>query len=349
MNTRIKTAAVPAALTLTAVLLTVFSKPLSEDMRSAVMRCTNVIVPSLFAFMAVADLLVRSGAYIAVSRLISPLTKLIGLPADAGAVFVISNCAGYPVGASMICGMLDSGALDRMSASRLMCTCFGAGPAFFSSAVGIAVFGSARVGMMLFVSVVCANVMVSAVLFRVFPVSVGRTESEQRFSAEMLPVSVTSAGRGLFGICSMILFFQAVMTLISPLTALLPVRESTRQSLMSFLEISALSSVKGTPFRLLPLMAAAGAFGGVCVMMQVFVIVGGRFSLKPFAAARILCAGVSAVIMKLLWSLFGTRAVTASAVTVFLVNINNFIPSVCLIIMIFLTILKKGVAFSDRI
>ncbi len=348
MRSKFTNAAVSAVLTFSAVLLTLCSGQVTQDMRSALYRCINVIIPSLFAFMAAADLIIKSGAYISVSRLLTPLTHLLGLPKSAGAVFLISNTAGFPVGASMISAMFDNGNIDKKSASRLICTCYGGGPAFFCSAVGLAVFGSAKIGMMIFLSGILANMILSVVVFRLFPVELKDSRTKQHFSADMLPDSVSSAGRSLFRICGMILFFQAVMSLLSPIFARLALTDSTRQAVMAFMEISALSGVEGTPYRLLPLMAAAGAFGGVCVVMQTAVIVGGRFSLRPFLAARAAAAALSAGIMKIMWELFGTAAVTASTKPIFLVNFNNFIPSVCLIIMIFLTILRKGVAFSDR-
>ena len=343
-----KNTAVSLTLTAAAVLLIVFSARLAEDMRQAVLRCINVMVPSLFAFMAVSDLMVRSGAYIPVSKLLRPLTKLLGLPDSCGALLLISNCAGYPVGASMISRMYDEGRIDKQSAERLLCTCYGGGPAFFCSAVGLAVFGSQKTGLMIFCSCAAANLLVSAVLFRVFPVKLEQNGSKQRFSAEMLPESVASAGKGLFNICTMILFFQAVITLISPLIEQLPAAENTRKALMSFIEISALSTLRGSPYRLLPLVAGAGSFGGLCVVMQIYVIVGGRLSLRPFIAVRAVCAAVSAGVMYILWHFFGTKAVTASEDLSIMVNFNNFIPSVCLIMMIFLTVLRKGVAFSDK-
>lgn len=342
-----KNIAVSAVLSVTAVLLTVFSAQLADDMRQAVMRCMNIIIPSLFAFMAVSDLMVRSGGYIPLSAPLRPLSWLAGLPKEYGALFLISNIAGYPVGASMICRMYDRKTLDKRDAERLLCTCYGAGPAFFCSAVGVTVFGSQRTGMLIFLSCAAANIIVSAVVFRIFPIRRTEQTVNRTFSAEMLPESVSAAGRGLFGICSMILFFQMIMTLVSPLTEHIPVTDNTRRTMLAFIEISSLTSLTGTPYRMLPLIAAAGAFGGVCVLMQVYVIVGGRFSLKPFLTARTAGTCVSAGMMRLLWHLFGTKTAAASTGLSIMVNFNNFIPSVCLIMMIFLTVLRKRVAFSD--
>ena len=45
--------------------------------------------------------------------------------------------------------------------------------------------------------------------------------------------------------------------------------------------------------------------------------------------------------------IFGENYIAAASKPVFIVNFNNFIPVVCLIMMIFLTVLKKRLAFSE--
>jgi hypothetical protein len=96
-------------------------------------------------------------------------------------------------------------------------------------------------------------------------------------------------------------------------------------------------------------VAAAGAFGGVCVILQVWGIVGKRFSLFPFVILRIICAIISYACCLILNRFFGVHTLEAAATEEFIVNFNNFIPSICLIMMIFLTVFKKGLDFSSEV
>lgn len=328
-----------------AALLIAHSAAVTASIGSAVYRCIDVIIPSLFAFMTLTDLLTRSGGYIYLSYILAPLTALLGLPLRCGAVFMISNTGGYPLGAAMISSMYDKGGIDRRSAARLLCVCYNGGPAFFSGAVGLAVFGSAAAGMAVYLSVLLSNCIFCAVFSRIFPVKIASDAGRVNFSGEMLTESVCAAGKSLAVICGMILLFSAV----TPLAGSFIPPCNTGALISSLLEISNLSELTGTPYRLLPYVSAAGALGGLCVIMQVSTIVGRRFSLLPFAAARLVCAGISWLICRLISPNFIPEALPVIARTKFIVNFNNFTPSLCLIMMIFLTVLQKRLAFSDKI
>ncbi|MCR5142710.1 MAG: hypothetical protein K6C68_09320 [Ruminococcus sp.] len=334
-----------AALIAAAFGLTTNSAAVSESLRTAVFRCINVMIPSLFAFIALTDLLVRSGGYIYLSYIFAPISRLLGLPRGCGGVFVMSNIGGYPIGASMISSMYDRGGLDKRSAARLVCVCYNSGPAFFSGALGLAVYGSAKTGLVVYLSVVISNCLLCAVITRLFPIKSERPANRVGFVSEMLPESVCAAGKSLFMICGMILIFAA----ITPFAEGFLPEGNTGCLLSSLLEISNLSSLCGTPYRLLPYAAAAGAFGGLCVMVQVHALVGGRFSLIPFTAVRAFSALLSWAICRLLCPLMLPEAVTVSVKPEFIVNFHNFTPSLCLIMMIFLTFFHKRLAFSDKV
>ena len=338
------------------VLLVTHSEEVSGGVKSALMRCVNVIVPSLFAFMTAADMLMRGGAYIYLAKPLKPLAKALGLPARFGAVFLISNFAGYPTGAAAVAALYDKGALDRKSAARLLCACCNGGPAFFTGVIGVAVFGSKRTGLLIYLSVIAANLIFAAVMYRLFPVTVHEPPhadpSERGGRGALLTESVTAAGEALLKACGMMLLFAA---LLSAGKGCLPARFPDIMSgngtvvTESYLEISRLADISGRPYRLLPVICGAAAFGGVCVILQIAAIVGGRFSVKPFIAARAVCAVTAGLIAVPMFRIFGEMAAEVSARSEFIVNFNNFLPSVCLIMMIFLTILRKRLVFSDRI
>ncbi len=342
---RLRDAALALVTICLAVLLTAHSAAVTASLGSAVYRCINVIIPSLFAFMTITDLLVRSGGYIYLSYIMAPLSLLLGLPVSCGAVFAVSNAGGYPLGAAMISSMYDKGGLDKRSASRLLCCCYNGGPAFFSGAVGLAVFGSAAAGMTVYLSILLANCLFCAVFARLFPVKTAESARRVCFEGGMLPESVSGAGKSLGMICGMILLFSAV---ISPFEKMLPAG-NPGALISSLLEISNLSALTGSPYRYLPYAAAAGAFGGVCVLMQVSTLVGRRFSLLPFLLARLICAAISWCICRCIYPHILPKALPVSAEPEFIVNFNNFTPSLCLIMMIFLTVFQKRLAFSNKV
>jgi hypothetical protein len=204
--------------------------------------------------------------------------------------------------------------------------------------------------MIIFFSVILANIIAAAILNRIFPIEYESANEKPVFRGEMISDSVCAAGIGLFKICGMILLFQTFITVLNGCGLLSFISNAnTRLLAASFLEISNLSALEGLPFRLLPMIAASGAFGGICVIMQIKTVVGNRFRTAPFVCARIFAAAIAACCCAVLDRLFGVRFVDAAAHTEFIVNFNNFIPSVCLIMMIFLTVFKKRLAFSSNV
>ena len=78
-----------------------------------------------------------SGAWQALARPLRRFsTALFGLPESYFALFLLSQFAGYPVGASMLCTLTKQGVLSKEDASRLLCVCYGGGPAFLLGLLG---------------------------------------------------------------------------------------------------------------------------------------------------------------------------------------------------------------------
>lgn len=325
-----------------------------QGITEATERCFNVIIPSLFAFMAASGIIVSSGIYVKLSKPFGLFSKYaIGLPTELFSIFLISNFAGYPVGAKLLCDLYDNKKIDKRTAQTMLCFCFGAGPAFISSAVGLALFGSVQVGMIVFISCAVSNLAIAAVLCRVCKLQVSETDRKISFTPQILTDSVLSAGRSLFGICVLIVFFSTIMTVLDHygLVSSIALHSGVPDAeplIRSLLEISNLTSITGAPYAYIPLVAGICSFGGVCVILQVSALVGGRFSLKPFLLTKPVAAALSVVNCFWLRRLMLPESLTAfaSSQQIF-VKVNNFIPSVCLILMIFLLKIKKRVAFSN--
>lgn len=117
----------------------------------------------------------------------------------------------------------------------------------------------------------------------------------------------------------------------------------------SCLEITSLTELSGSPFYLLPFIAAVCSFGGLCVIIQISAL-GVDFSLVPFFISRLTSAFLSAVICRFIYPFFIPDSVLTSVTNnVKFVKVNNFVPSFCLIMMILLLTLKKRLAFSKTV
>ena len=117
----------------------------------------------------------------------------------------------------------------------------------------------------------------------------------------------------------------------------------------SVLEITSITQLENASFGYIPVICGICSFGGLCVLLQIIVVVKDRFSLKPFLLTR--PAGAMLSMLNSLWLcrlLLPSDIQASSNHQQIFVKVNNFVPSVCLILMIFLLKIKKGVAFSKR-
>ena len=353
INTNAYTAA--AAMTFLCLAAAVFPKEVSDAVAAAAYRCINVIIPSLFAFMAFSGIILNSRIYTYISKPFYPISQyLLKMPNSLFFVFLMGNAAGYPVGISLLSDLVRQGRIEKKTACAMSCYCYAGGPAFLTSAVGLTLFGSARTGMIIFLSILTSNLVIAAVINRIVPIRERSAVSGVRLSGEILTDSVENAGRSLFRMCCMILFFAALLAILSAsgvygiLTAAAGVKiKAVCRAMLEITEITAFPSPLAAD---IPLIAAVCGFGGLCVILQVFSVCRGTFSLKPFLLTRPLCFGVQYAAAKVFARLFREDHLQAFSINRrATVNFNNFIPSLCLIIMIFIIVFRKKLAISQEL
>ena len=337
--------------------LTVFSGEISEAVREAVLRCVNVMVPSLFAVTAVSSIVMSSGLYRYISLPLRPIAKYIfRLPDELFAVLIISNISGYPIGIKLLSELYEKGLIDKKSAEIMACSCYCGGPAFYTSAIGLAVFGEIKCGVIVFASVAGANLISAIITGHIFRPKVNASDIRLNFSGELINSAVESAGKTMLTICTFIIAFAVPTALIDSsgltdkLCRLCGSGSSGAVLLRSCLEISYISQLQGTPYGLLPFVSAVCSFGGLCILFQISAVKSRKLSLVPFLVSRVPMAAISFFICLMLRRRFLPSVLPAISVrkNVF-VRIDNFVPSFCLIMLILLLNLKRTLAFSKRV
>ena len=323
----------------------------------AVNRCLNVIIPSLFAFMAVSQFIVSSGIYIIISKPFYFLSKYVmGIPPQLFFVFLMGSLAGYPIGVKLLSDMVNNEKIDKRTAEIMSAFCYCGGPAFYSGTIGLAIFSSVKIGMLVFLSIIISNFLSCIFISHIAKPKLLKSDDKINISSQLFTNSIVSAGKSLFTICIMIVFFSTIMStldsfhIFSNIQQLTDCSSNTVVLVKSALEITSLTQITGHPYNLLPYITAICSFGGVCVLLQVAALNKNSFSLKAFFVARIPCAMLSGVICRLLEKYFIPSSVEALSVSnkVF-VKVNNFIPSICLILMILLLNYKKRLVISKTV
>lgn len=318
-----------------AVLLIVDPSGVSAAVGAASENCLEVVIPSLFAFTVLSVYLQKSGLYrVALRPLTVPLSKLLRLDEELCAVILLANVGGYPVGVKLLSELVHEGRLSRENAGRMLCCCFGSGPAFVVGIAGLRVFGSAAAGLALFGICFGTSLLMAAFVRSRGEIALEKGSGQLDLSADCFVGSVLGAARVMFTVCAMIVGFAAVSALLGTLGvygaagALLP-DEAVFSALLEVTRIKELSAARYA----LPLCAALLSFGGVCVLMQVTAL-SGEIPLRRFVISRAAAAAVSAIL-----ALPFSRSFIAEDAAVFAPNVKavpfsgNAALSICVLAM----------------
>ena len=217
-------------LLLAAASLVVWPRQAMAAMKDGLSLCGNVIVPSLFPFFVLSSLVVELGMSRYLGRVLEPvMAPLFRVNGSCAAALALGLVGGYPVGARTAIHLYQNGQCTRTEAERLLAFCNNCGPAFILGVVGAGVFGSGRVGLVLYLCHLAASMLVG-LIFRFYRPGEGprrRENGRVQFQSVSVPAaftgSVTGALQSTLNICAFILFFTVairMLTLSGLLTAL---------------------------------------------------------------------------------------------------------------------------------
>ncbi|MEG2421044.1 MAG: nucleoside recognition domain-containing protein [Oscillospiraceae bacterium] len=209
------------ALLLSVAGLLFFPAAAMEGARAGLSLCYNVIIPSLFPFFVLSSLVVELGLAAYLGRALEHLMRpLFRVPGVCSAAFVLGFVGGYPVGARTAIELYENGMCTKTEGERLLAFCNNSGPAFILGVVGVGIFSSPAVGVLLYLCHIAASLCVGF-LFRFYKGSeTGRpTKTEQLFHVEQFSVAFPSCIKSSFSsvlnICAFVLFFAVALRLFS--------------------------------------------------------------------------------------------------------------------------------------
>lgn len=215
-RSRWRTAAVGTGLAAIAFLVLQFPDAVAGGVRRGLSLCASVMIPSLFPFLVLGGVLVRSGVAAALGRRLEPATRwLFGLPGCCAAGILIAFVGGYPAGGMVIAELVRSGQLQKDDGRRMLRFCVNGGPGFVIGAVGAELMNNAAFGAVLFGAQLVASLILGVAC-------APRRRPATKISAPVAPRSslptalaqaVTAACHSLLSLCGFVVLFAAVSAL----------------------------------------------------------------------------------------------------------------------------------------
>ncbi len=303
-------AALAAALLVCMAVLLWQNETASAAVRHGLALCARSVIPSLFPFFVVVSFAVGCGFFTVLRRL--------GLPVGA-AVFLMGIVGGYPVGARTVGELYRGGGLARERAETLLTFCNNAGPSFIFAIAGVGVFGSQKVGLILYgvhiLSALAAGGLLGG-LRSAQNASKPNHSDMKHGSNDMKPAHcdmkmagnctktagngmklpalfvscVGSAAAAMVNICAFVIFFLVVMALVRQAWPTVP------PLALGLLELTGgITSLEASPAGFCMAAALLG-WGGVSVHCQTAAVLEDTgLSLRRYLLAKALQAVVSAL------------------------------------------------------
>jgi len=290
--------------------------------RSSLNICFDTIVPTLFPFFVCSGILIYSGFCSLISRAFRfCMRPLFGVSEAGAAAFVLGIISGYPLGAVTAGQLYEGGYITKTEAERLCAFCSNSGPLFVIGSVGAALYGSVKLGLVLYGAHILAAITVG-MIFRFYkrksyiaPPTV--MTAPERNTGEIISEAMSGAVRNMLSVCGAVVFFgmagRLLLDIIPVSGAFYALAAGAVEFVNGAVSTAALNIDTGAK---LVMTAFIVGFAGLSVHAQTAAVVARYgFSLVPYFIGKLLHALVAA-------------AYTAVAVRFITVTEPAFAPSV---------------------
>lgn len=269
-------------------------------MKEGLALCARAIVPSLFPFMVLSELLVATGTgeYLT-APLARPLGKLLGLsPAGCSAV-VLGLLCGFPVGARCAISSYEKGRMEKKECERVLACSSIPSSAFLISTVGSTLWKNINFGIFLYVCAVFSAILSGFLLHvvqkrrkstRGIPFS--KFYIIPHFKAEMLSSAIKNATTSTLLVCAYVVFFATLGGAFEIVLERFSASETMHAIVASLLElsggVSAASMISNQKLAKI-LTGTTVGWSGISVHCQMLSLCDGHnLSTRPYLVAKLM-------------------------------------------------------------
>ena len=298
--------------------LVLFSKTNLRAAKNGLILWATAVVPSLFPFFVSTELLSYTSVIKYLGKWLNPIMRpLFNVPGEGAFAFLMGLISGYPVGAKIVSNFMEQGIVTKQEAERLLAFTNNSGPLFIIGTVGITLFGSATIGLLLFVTHMIACITVGIILRFFDKSSTICNNYHYNYSnksvsisslGEVLGKSITNSISTILMIGGFVVIFSVVISILnqsgilSGISLMLsPILRSVgfpaeliKPVLVGIVELTnGVSLVANTHIKAISVNIVSSSFllgfGGISVLLQVFSIISkAGLSIKTYAIGKLL-------------------------------------------------------------
>ena len=302
--------------------LLLFSKTNLSAVKSGLSLWANSVIPSLFPFLVATELLMHTNIVNQLGFILNKFMKpLFNIPGKGAFALTMGIISGYPVGARIATNFRQNNICTKEECERLLSFTNNSGPIFVIGTVGILMFKSTVIGILLFITHLLGSISVG-IIFRFWKKNRTSKDYIQHLNinnskyknvslnnlGEVIAESITSATSTILLIGGFIVLFSSIISVlrssgilnslslfINPIFELINIDKSFCTPLISgFIEItngiSSISSIASKKISINIIFTSfLLGFGGISVLLQVLSITSKTdLSIKPYILGKLL-------------------------------------------------------------
>ena len=206
--------------------------------------CAKTVIPSLFPFMVLSEILVQSGGGEILGKICyRPCRWLFGISGAGVCALLMGLVCGFRVGAKTAASLYRRGLLSPQEFEKLLCFCNIPSSAFLINAVGVSLFASRRFGLLLYGICLLGALMTALLLRLFFPVREEHHSPDAPVPATDLNVhvfthAVTSGAGAMLNVCAYVIFFSALVGTLGHLLSGMGIGREMSALLFGLFELS---------------------------------------------------------------------------------------------------------------
>ena len=263
----------------------------AKSVKNALNIGINVLLPSLFPFFVISDLMV--GILSSSKGMAASLyKKLFKMPKSTFGVFISGIISGYPVGASAAYQLFENKIITKKDAEDLVCFTNNSGPLFIICAVGCAMLGSIRLGLVLYIIHIISAIIVGLIIGRTRKVEEPSNTSYENKTKFELSYAIEKGFLQSIKVIGFVVFFAIIVDMLTVLGQMLYITNNAfiTSLFLSFIEmtngISAAVKNMDTESAMC-IISFACSFSGLSVYFQTALVTKGKLCLKKYVIYKL--------------------------------------------------------------
>ncbi len=277
----------------------------------ALALCAKTVIPSLFPFMVISELIVAYNASAVLAPIFeAPCRRLFRLSRDGSAAALLGLLCGSPIGAKCASSLYRKGKISLNEYSHLLTFSNNPSSAFLISAVGARMFGSKTFGMVLYavslVSAVAVGMIVARLKSKKEDTSTAQTaaEDKKRDGIALFTSAVSSSALSILYVCAFVVFFATLVGAMEAVFSALSLPPAAEALIFGFFEMtSGVSASASVPVFGKYLAAFIIGWSGLSVHFQIMSICNeDGVPLAPYFTAKLAQGLLNCLLLALILS-----------------------------------------------